>query len=100
LRRCAGYPNACYLPQEATGPDAAYLYGQCVFTTMHKHSLALADELISAASTPHAAHKVRGGAQGCCRARPEAGGQHHPGAGSARRWLQRSASATGAGSQK
>jgi hypothetical protein len=58
-QQCQGYPNVCSLPQEAAGPDAAELYGQCIFSAAAQHSLALADELLAAAKGPYAQLKVR-----------------------------------------
>lgn len=43
-----GYPNMCFLPEEIDGPQAAYLYGDCIFDTHTKGSLALADEILAA----------------------------------------------------
>lgn len=57
-QQCQGYPNVCSLPQEATGPDAAELYGQCIFSAVAQHSLALADELMAAAKGAYSQLKV------------------------------------------
>jgi len=46
-----GYPDMCFLPEEVSGPQAAYLYGDCIFDTHTKGSLALADEILAAAAT-------------------------------------------------
>jgi hypothetical protein len=43
-----GYPNMCFLPEEIDGPQAAYLYGDCIFDTHTKGSLTLADEILAA----------------------------------------------------
>ncbi len=58
-QQCQGYPNVCSLPQEEAGPEAAELYGQCIFSSVHQHSLALADELLAAARSIYSQKKVR-----------------------------------------
>ncbi|KAG2500711.1 hypothetical protein HYH03_001476 [Edaphochlamys debaryana] len=48
-----GFPNQCFRPKEVAGPDAAQLYGECLFATDNLDAnLALADQLISVARTP------------------------------------------------
>jgi len=46
-----GYPDMCFLPEEVNGPQDAFLYGDCIFDTHTKGSLALADEILAAAAT-------------------------------------------------
>lgn len=53
-----GYPDMCFLPEEINGPEVAALYGDCIFDTHTKGSLALADELLAAASTKNSLNKA------------------------------------------
>lgn len=46
---CAGYPNVDSLPTEFYGPEAGFLYGQCIFSTATQASTALTDEILKAA---------------------------------------------------
>ena len=46
---CRGSPNQCFQPPVMVGPEANTLFGDCMFSTADKGSVALADELIAAA---------------------------------------------------
>ncbi|GFR47452.1 hypothetical protein Agub_g9177, partial [Astrephomene gubernaculifera] len=54
-QQAAGYPNQCFRPGEAAGPEAAALYGDCIFGPDNLDAnLALSDALLSAAASPAA----------------------------------------------
>lgn len=45
----SSYPNQCYTPPVAPGPNASALFGQCMFSATDEGSIALANELVAAA---------------------------------------------------
>lgn len=53
-----GYPNMCFLPEEINGPEAAFLYGDCIFDTHTAGSLALADEILTASKSKNSLRKA------------------------------------------
>lgn len=49
-----GAPNLCALPLEDVGPSASYLYGDCVFATPDKKSVALTKRVFAAVTSAKA----------------------------------------------
>jgi hypothetical protein len=45
----SSYPNQCYTPPVAPGPNTSALFGQCMFSAADEGSIALANELVAAA---------------------------------------------------
>lgn len=50
-QQTVGAPNLCSLPQETDHPDESFLYGECVFTTPDKGSMALTNRVHGAATS-------------------------------------------------
>ncbi|MEW5311427.1 MAG: hypothetical protein WDW38_003143 [Sanguina aurantia] len=50
-----GYPNQCFRPEEASGPNATYLYGQCQFYADNiRANLQLSNEITRSATSARA----------------------------------------------